>query len=310
MASDDSLEMYREMLLIRRFEERAAEMYAQGKIGGFLHLYVGEEAIAVGAIRAARNDDDVISHYRDHGYALARGLSPRSVMAELFGKATGCCGGRGGSMHLADVNRHFWGGHAIVGGHIPIAVGLALARKRQGREAVVLDFFGDGATQNGYWHEGLNMASLWQLPVVFVCEDNRYGMGTALSRAAGQDDIAKRAIAYCLPGRRVDGMDPVAVHEAVSDALAVARRGDGPSLLVCETYRLRGHSMADPEAYRDKAEVAEWRTKDPLPRLAAQLKQAGRADDAELADIENSVNRVSTMRRLSRRPPPSRSRKA
>ncbi|MBC7542132.1 MAG: pyruvate dehydrogenase (acetyl-transferring) E1 component subunit alpha [Candidatus Sericytochromatia bacterium] len=292
MASVDPLEMYRGMLLIRRFEGRAGEMYAYGKIGGFLHLYIGEEAIAVGAIRATRPDDDVIGHYRDHGYALARGLSPRAVMAELYGKATGCCGGRGGSMHLADAKRHFWGGHAIVSGHVPIAVGMAFARQQQGAKTVVLDFFGDGATQHGYWPEALNMASLWRLPVVFICEDNRYGMGTALSRAGAQEDIAKRAVAYDMPGLRVDGMDPVAVHEAVSDAVALARRGDGPSLLVCDTYRLRGHSMADPEAYRHRDEVATWRERDPIIRLAERLKQSKRADDGTLHDIEVGVMRV------------------
>jgi pyruvate dehydrogenase E1 component alpha subunit len=292
MASVDLLEMYREMLLIRRFEEAAAQAYAYGKIGGFCHLYVGEEAIAVGAIRAARPDDDILSHYRDHGYALARGMSARSVMAELYGKATGCCGGRGGSMHLADVNRHFWGGHAIVAGHLPISVGMAYARKTQGRGQVVLDFFGDGATLNGYTHEAMNLAALWRLPVIFIVEDNRYGMGTAIERAAAEEDITKRAVAYAMPSRRVDGSDPCAVLDAVSDAIAIARRGDGPTLLVCDTYRLRGHSMADPETYRSRDEVAQHRERDPLYKVAEQLKQSGRADDRSLADIAAAVDRV------------------
>jgi pyruvate dehydrogenase E1 component alpha subunit len=292
MASVDILEMYREMLLIRRFEEAAAQGYAYGKIGGFCHLYSGEEAIAVGAIRAIQPDDDVISHYRDHGYALARGMSARSVMAELYGKATGCCGGRGGSMHLADVGRHFWGGHAIVAAHLPISVGMAFARKKQGKQQVVLDFFGDGATHNGYTHEAMNLAGLWKLPVIFIVEDNQYGMGTALARAAAEADIVKRGAAYAIPSRRVDGGDPCAVLDAVADAAGLARRGDGPSLLVCNTYRLRGHSMADPEAYRSREEVASHRQHDPLLLLAARLKESGRADDRALAEIDTAVDRV------------------
>lgn len=292
MASVDTLEMYREMLLIRRFEDAAAQAYAYGKIGGFCHLYSGEEAIAVGAIRAVHPDDDVISHYRDHGYALARGLSPRSVMAELYGKATGCCGGRGGSMHLADVSRHFWGGHAIVAGHLPISVGMAFARKTQGRHQVVLDFFGDGATHNGYAHEAMNLASLWRLPVLFIVEDNAYGMGTALDRAAAEPDIVKRGTAYAMPAQRLDGGDPCAVFDAVADAAGRARRGDGPSLLVCSTYRLRGHSMADPESYRSRDEVAAQRQADPLDRLSDRLKESGRADDRALAEIAAAVERV------------------
>jgi pyruvate dehydrogenase E1 component alpha subunit len=219
-------------------------------------------------------------------------MSARSVMAELYGKATGCCGGRGGSMHLADVGRHFWGGHAIVAGHLPISVGMAHARKCQGEGQVVLDFFGDGATHHGYTHEAMNMAGLWRLPVIFIVEDNQYGMGTALQRAAAEPDIAKRGAAYAMPSRRVDGSDPSAVYEAVADAIGIARRGDGPSLLVCDTYRLRGHSMADPEAYRSRDEVTGFRSRDPLTRLADSLKESGRADDRALADIAAAVDRV------------------
>lgn len=292
MAELDLLEAYRQMLLIRRFEERAAEMYAYGKIGGFLHLYIGEEAVAVGAIEAARPDDDIISHYRDHGYALARGVTADAVMAELFGKATGCTGGRGGSMHLADVSKHFWGGHAIVGGHIPISVGMAFSRKRQGKGQAVLCFFGDGATQIGYFHESLNMASLWKLPVIFVCENNYYGMGTALNRAAAQPDIAKRAEAYNMVGVTCDGMDPVAVYTEIGQALERARQGHGPTLVVCDTFRYRGHSMADPESYRDKGEIEDWRAEDPITTVAARLKESGKIDDAGLAAIETEITRI------------------
>lgn len=292
MAELDLLEAYRQMLLIRRFEERAAEMYAYGKIGGFLHLYIGEEAVAVGAIEAARPDDDIISHYRDHGYALARGVTADAVMAELFGKATGCTGGRGGSMHLADVSKHFWGGHAIVGGHIPISVGMAFTRKRQGKGQAVLCFFGDGATQIGYFHESLNMASLWKLPVIFICENNYYGMGTALNRAAAQPDIAKRAEAYNMVGVTCDGMDPVAVYTEIGQALERARQGHGPTLVVCDTFRYRGHSMSDPESYRDKAEIEDWRAEDPITTVAARLKESGKIDDAGLAAIETAITRI------------------
>ena len=240
----------------------------QGDIRGFLHLYIGEEAIAVGAMAALAPGDYVVSHYRDHGHALARGMDPNIVMAELFGKSTGSSGGKGGSMHLFDVSRGFMGGYAIVGGQLPIATGLGLAIKQQDGEGVVLCFFGDGAVNQGEFHEALNMASLWKLPVLFILENNLYGMGTHVDRthAAGRD-MYSMADAYKIPSAQIDGMDLETVREAVGEAVRRVRSGSGPVFLEAMAYRFRGHSMADPSAYRDQAEVDEWRVKDPIERF-------------------------------------------
>lgn len=290
LARDKLLDRLREMLRIRRFEERCAELYTQGKIHGFLHLYIGEEAVAVGAMQALRPEDNVVSTYREHGHALARGIDAGAVMAEMFGKATGCSRGRGGSMHLFDAQHRFFGGHAIVGGGLPIAVGLALAAKLQGEDRVTCCFFGDGAVAEGVFHESLNLAALWRLPVLFLCENNLYAMGTHLARHQSQTDIARKAEAYGLPGQAVDGMDVLAVEAAARQAAEAVRAGEGPILLEARTYRFRAHSMYDAELYRSRDEVAKWKERDPIDLLAARLREAVLLDEAGLAALESQVN--------------------
>ena len=283
---------YAQMVLIRRFEEACARHYMQGNIRGFLHLYIGEEAIAVGSMASLTPEDYVVSHYRDHGHALARGMDPRIVMAELFGKSTGSSGGKGGSMHLFDVSRGFMGGYAIVGGQLPIATGLGLAIKQQGGKGVVMCFFGDGAVNQGEFHESLNLASLWKLPVLFILENNLYGMGTHVDRthAAGRD-IYSMADAYKIPSGQIDGMDLEDVREAVGEAVRRIRSGSGPVFLEAMAYRFRGHSMADPSAYREQSEVDEWRLKDPIERfkekaLDLELITPGQIDSIDREAIE------------------------
>ena len=283
-------EYYRQMQLIRLFEESCSRLYIQGKIRGFLHLYIGQEAIAVGAITALREDDYVITHYRDHGHALARGLDPKVIMAELFGKATGSSGGKGGSMHIFDVSRNFMGGYAIVGGQMPIALGLALAVKYRLEDRVVLCFFGDGAVNEGEFHESLNLASLWKLPVLFFLENNLYGMGTHVERThAGGKDIYLMAEPYKIPAAQVDGMDLLAVREAVIEALKKIRSGSGPVFLEAMTYRFRGHSVADPAAYRDSSEVDDWRLKDPIERFKSLTLEEGLVAREEFELIDGEV---------------------
>ena len=284
-----ALELLRQMVLIRRFEEKAAELYTLGKIRGFLHLYIGEEAVAVGAMQALGPDDNIVATYREHGHALARGLPAGSLMAEMYGKAAGCSRGRGGSMHFFDVSRRFYGGHAIVGGGLPIAVGLALADTLRPRSALTACFFGDGAVAEGEFHESLNLAALWKLPVLFLCENNLYAMGTALSRHQSQIDIRRKADAYGMPADVVDGMDVRAVESATRGAAERVRRGDGPFLLELRTYRFRAHSMADPELYRSKQEVEEWKTRDPVALFSARLRDSELLADADLSAIEASV---------------------
>lgn len=257
-------QFYRQMLLIRRFEEKCVELYSKEKIRGFLHLYIGEEAIAVGLMHALTPEDAILATYREHGQALARGVSPKSIMAEMYGKIQGCSLGRGGSMHLFNKETRFYGGSAIVAGALPLAVGMALADKMMKRNRVTVCIFGDGAVAEGEFHESLNLAALWKLPVLFVCENNLYGMGTALERAESETDLAKKAAAYRLTSRQIDGMDVVKVAEAAEYAVADIRSGSGPVFLECLTYRFRAHSMFDAELYRDKAEVEEWKKKDPL----------------------------------------------
>jgi pyruvate dehydrogenase E1 component alpha subunit len=283
------LDWYRQMYLIRRFEEAAAEMYALGKVGGFLHLYIGEEAVAVGAMAALQPQDHLLTHYRDHGYALARGCDPGAVMAELFGRATGVTKGMGGSMHLVDAERNFWGGHAIVGGHIVIAPGLALAAVMQGQKRVVVDVFGDGATAIGEFHEGVNIAAIWNLPVIFLVENNLYGMGARPEEQFKVPEIFRRAAAYGIPGKRVDGMDVVAVNRVMSEAIARAREGGGPTIVEAITYRFRGHSMADAESYREKAEVRKWQKRDPIRVLDEALVKGGLVARKELHEIQRRV---------------------
>ena len=290
----EAFDWLKKMYLIRRFEERAEEAYGQGKIGGFLHLYIGEESIAVGSMAALQPEDDLITHYRDHGYSLARGQDPNACMAELYGKSTGLCQGKGGSMHFADPKKHIWGGYAIVGGQIPLATGFAFANKYQNNKRVAVCFFGDGATNIGMFHEGLNMAAVWKLPIVFVVENNRYGMGTAVSRASAVTDIYKKGLAYDMPSLQIDGDDVEEVYVTMRSAVDAARRGDGPQFVEMLTYRFRGHSMGDPERYRKKEEVTAEKLKDPLPRFEQRLMEAGLANEADFrriaAEIETVVN--------------------
>lgn len=285
-------EMLRQMLLVRRFEEKCAELYSLGKIRGFLHLYIGQEAVAVGAMNALDSADNVVATYREHGHALVRGTPAGCAMAEMFGKANGCSRGRGGSMHLFDVPRRFYGGHAIVAAGLPIAVGLALADKLQNRRAVTACFFGDGAVDEGEFHESLNLAALWKLPVLFICENNLYAMGTALERHQSVTDISEKPRCYGIAAERVDGMDVFAVEAAVSRAAAEVRESSAPRFIEAATYRFRAHSMYDPELYRDKAEVRRWMTEhDPLDVAEKQLRERGWLDDASLGELEQSVAR-------------------
>ena len=281
----------RQMLVIRHFEEKAGEAYTLGKIGGFLHLYIGQEAVAVGCMAALRDDDYITVSYRDHGHALARGMTPRAVMAELFGKAAGGSGGKGGSMHLFDAERRLLGGHGIVGGHIPIAAGIAFACKYRKTDQVSVCLFGEAAVNIGSFHESLNMASLWKLPAVFVVENNGYGMGTALARASAIMDISHRAYSYAMETEVVDGQDMRAVKDAMDRAVERARRGVGPSLLEARTYRYVGHSMSDAAhgTYRTKEEVEEYRQRDPIGVLHAYMKTEGYITDEEFTALDAEV---------------------
>jgi pyruvate dehydrogenase E1 component alpha subunit len=287
---EHALFLLREMLRIRRFEEKAAEMYSLQKIHGFLHLYIGEEATGVGAMQAFTPEDAIVATYREHGQALARGMPATVLMAEMFGKATGCSHGHGGSMHFFDKARRFYGGYAIVGGGLPIAVGLALAEKLQKRSGITACYFGDGAVAEGEFHEALNLAALWKLPVVFLCENNLYAMGTALARHQAQTDISAKAAPYGLASSAVDGMDVLAVEAAAKQAAAFVRGGNGPYLLELRTYRFRAHSMADPDLYRSKEEIEEWKKRDPLARFEARLRAWGMLDDAGRARLEAEVS--------------------
>ena len=279
----------RQMLLIRRFEEKSAELYTAEKIRGFLHLYIGEEAVAVGVMAALTAEDAVVATYREHGQALARGMSAGAIMAEMYGKVEGCCRGRGGSMHLFDADRRFYGGNAIVAGGLPLAVGLALADRMQARAGVTACFFGDGAVAEGDFHEALNLAALWQLPVLFVCENNLYAMGTALRYTQASQDIAAKGAAYNMAAAAVDGMDVQAVEAATRGAVDRIRAGAGPFLLECRTYRFRPHSMFDSELYRTKDEVAQWRERDPIELLAGRMTEAGLLDETGRVALEREV---------------------
>jgi pyruvate dehydrogenase E1 component alpha subunit len=291
--AEQRLSMLRTMMNIRRFEEKAAEMYAKGRIKGFLHLYIGQEAVATGAIAALRGDDYLVTGYREHGHALARGLDPNAVMAELFGKATGVSGGRGGSMHLFDVSKSFMGGYAIVGGHMPLACGLALAEQYRGTERIAVNFFGDGAVNEGEFHEALNLAAVWKLPVLFLVENNFYGMGTDVRRVSAIIEIYKRAEAYGIPSEQVDGMDVEAMFEATSRMAERIRAGDGPMFLEAICYRFRGHSMADPEFYRDKDEVKRWRELDPIEQLRRRMEMDGEIDGAAFANLQSEADALA-----------------
>lgn len=289
---DELLPLYRQMMTIRRIEEEAARAYVQGKIGGFLHLYIGQEAIAVGTEAAIEPTDNVITTYRDHGFALARGTTPRAVMAELFGKDTGCSRGLGGSMHMFDREHHFFGGHAIVGGHVALASGIAFKAAYMEEKDVTLCFFGEGATNIGGFHEGLSLAGLWKLPVVFVCENNQYSMGTPLSRTMAVTDLTTKAPGYAMARDRFEGHDVLVVRERIGEAVERARNGGGPTLIEVLTYRFRGHSMSDPGKYRTTEEVEEYKKKsDPLRIAREKLLGAGVSED-ELAAIDAEVEGV------------------
>jgi len=294
LATDDAAVMrrlLRDMLLIRRFEEKTGEAYALGKIGGFCHLYIGQEAVAVGAMAALRPDDVIMTSYREHGQALARGMSARTVMAELFGKAAGSSGGKGGSMHLFDASLGFLGGHAIVGGHIPLATGAAFGFKYRGGDQVSVVFFGEAAVNNGAFHEALNMAALWKLPCIYICENNRYGMGTSLERASALYDVVQRACSYDMPAEVVDGMEVLAVRDAVHRAAVRGRERKTPTLLEIRTYRFMGHSMSDPihGHYRTKDEVDQQKARDPLVTFAAHLRDLKMLDDEAWQAMEAEV---------------------
>jgi pyruvate dehydrogenase E1 component alpha subunit len=285
---DELKQYYRQMWLIRRFEEESARAYAQGKIGGFLHLYIGQEAIAIGAHAAMNADDYLITTYRDHGHAIARGMTARAAMAELFGKDTGCSRGLGGSMHMFDAEHNFLGGHGIVGGHLALASGVAFKIKYQNEKRVCLGFMGEGATNIGGFHEALSLASLWKLPAVFIVENNEYSMGTPLSRTLPQMDISAKAIGYGIPGGRFQGEDVRVVMEALREPVERARRGEGPSLLECKTYRYRGHSMSDPGKYRSPEEVEEHKKRDPV-RIGRQAALETGVAEADLAALDVEI---------------------
>ncbi len=289
MTRDEALALYRQMLLIRRFEERCAQIYVEGKIGGFLHLYIGQEAVGVGAMSLLRPDDYFITSYRDHGYAIARGTDPRPLMAELYGKATGISRGKGGSMHFYDVPLGNFGGDGIVGGHLPVAAGMGYGIRLRGSDQVVLCFFGDGAVNEGAFHEALNVSALWDLPVVYIIENNRYGMGTALDRASSVKDLYQRGSAYGMPRREVNGMDLIAVRQVLGEAIDRARVEKRPSLIEAETYRYRGHSMSDPGKYRTKDEVEQMMKSDPIYLFGRRLMDQERVGQAELDAFDKEV---------------------
>jgi pyruvate dehydrogenase E1 component alpha subunit len=296
-AKEFALALLHDMQRIRRLEEKCAELYGEGKIRGFLHLYIGEEAVAVGALHALKPEDNIVATYREHGHALVRGVPMEAIMAEMYGKREGCSRGRGGSMHLFDARTRLFGGNAIVGGGLPLAVGLALADKMQGVQRVTACFFGEGAVAEGAFHESMNLAALWQLPVLFCCENNLYAMGTALARSESQTDLCAKAASYNVPAARADGQDIVSVHEATRHAQQEVRGGRGPFFMEYQTYRYRAHSMFDAELYRDKREIEKWKTRGPLHTFSARLKAEAKLTEEEflardreaLAEVDRAV---------------------
>ena len=289
MKKVDHLDLYHQMMLIRRVEERAAELYQQGKIGGFLHLYIGQEAVSTGLISMRKPQDRVITAYRDHGVALNVGIPATKLMAELLGKATGISKGKGGSMHMADVSKNYWGGHAIVGSHLPLAAGMALGDQYMENDGVTICMFGDGATNIGFFHEALNLSKVWDLPVLWVCENNQYGMGTAVERHSAVVEMRQKAEGYEIPNQRTDGMDVMNVRAVAGEALDYVRSGKGPFFLELVTYRYRGHSMGDPERYRDKDEIIKWQENDPIEIYNKYLIKEKIATKANLTKIEKEV---------------------
>jgi pyruvate dehydrogenase E1 component alpha subunit len=297
MDKQEHLDLYHQMVLIRRIEERSAELYGQGKIGGFLHLYIGQEAVSTGLVAARLPQDRFITAYRDHGLAINCGISAREVVAELLGKETGCSKGRGGSMHMADVEKNFWGGHAIVGAHLPIASGMALGDQYDGNDSVTVCLFGDGATNIGFFHEAVNLSKVWNLPVLWVCENNQYGMGTTIDRASAVNKIAQKFKGYDIGSEQVDGMDIMAVKKAAEKAFKRIRSGKGPYFLEINTYRFRGHSMGDPERYREKEEIVKWQDEDPIGKYRkyltendiATVEELDKIDEQALAETDDAV---------------------
>ena len=308
MKKEEYLELYRQMVQIRRLEERGAELYQAGKIGGFMHLYIGQEAVSTGLIAAREDRDRVITAYRDHGVALNCGISANEVMAELLGKATGMSKGKGGSMHMADPDKNMWGGHAIVGGHLPIAAGFALGDQYVGNDNITICMFGDGATNIGYFHEALNLAKTWNLRVLWVCENNQYGMGTAVERASAVSEIRQKAEGYGMANSRVDGMDVMKVYEEAQKAMNYVRTEGKPYLLEITTYRFRGHSMGDPERYRSQEEVKKWQEDDPIgiyrKQLISKKIATAKALDAIEAEVEAEVEKSVEFAEASPEPTP------
>ncbi|HEY7163254.1 MAG TPA: pyruvate dehydrogenase (acetyl-transferring) E1 component subunit alpha [Candidatus Binatia bacterium] len=288
---DHARHLLHEMLRIRRLEEKCVELYSAAKIRGFVHLYIGEEAVAVGSMQALQPEDAIVATYREHGHALARGVSAGSVMAEMYGKMEGCSRGRGGSMHLFDRGTRFYGGNAIVGGGLPLAVGLALSQKMTGRSGITACFFGEGAIAEGEFHESMNLAALWKLPVLFCCENNLYAMGTALSRSESETNLCLKAAAFEIPAWPVDGMDVLAVEEATKRAALAVRGGGGPHFLEYRTYRFRAHSMYDPELYRNKQEVEEWKKQDPITTFSERLKRQELLTEADWKQMDDAVEK-------------------
>jgi pyruvate dehydrogenase E1 component alpha subunit len=289
MDKNEYLDIYHQMVTIRKVEERGAELYQQGKIGGFMHLYIGQEAVSTGLVAARQPQDRFITAYRDHGLAINVGISPEQVMAELLGKSTGISKGKGGSMHMADVEKNFWGGHAIVGAHLPIAAGMALGDQYAKNDSVTVCMFGDGATNIGFFHEAVNLSKVWNLPVLWVCENNQYGMGTAVERASAVSEIRQKAEGYGIPNERVDGMNVLTVKEAAGKALKTVREGNGPYFMEIMTYRYRGHSMGDPERYRQSDEVKKYQEHDPIGIYRATLIKEKIATEKDLDSIDQQV---------------------
>lgn len=289
MDKETLLRWYRQMVLIRTFEQKCSELYQQGKIGGFLHLYIGQEAVAVGTINARQANDHLITAYRDHAHAIMAGTDVKYLMAEMLGKATGISKGRGGSMHLADVSKNYWGGYGIVGGHVPLGVGIALAEQYKGTDSAVLCYMGDGSTNIGYFHEALNLAGVWDLPVVFIVENNQYGMGTAVDRASAVPTMVEKAAAYGMKGKKVDGMNVLEVYNATEKALQAVRKGKAPQFLEMITYRFEGHSMGDPLRYRTKEEVHKWQENDPIGILEKHVLDSAGATQEEMDALDEEV---------------------
>ncbi len=292
MDKEEYLDLYRQMVIIRRLEEHAAELYQKGLIGGFLHLYIGQEAVSTGLISVRHPEDRIITAYRDHGVAVNVGIPPKKIMAELLGKATGISKGKGGSMHMADVELNFWGGHAIVGAHLPLAAGLALGDLYEDRKAVTICMMGDGATNIGFFHEALNLSKVWNLPVLWVVENNQYGMGTAVARASAVSDIRQKACGYDMKNEEVDGMDVMKVRDVASKMIEEIREGSGPQFLEAQTYRFRGHSMGDPERYRKPEEIKHWQEHDPIGIFNKYLVEKDIANQEQLKQVEVEADQI------------------